>query len=166
MGDIIDALPAVGAIRKRFPSARISWLVKPEWAGILKGHSAIDEVIAVPFRWGEVRQLIQAVRKRPFDLVVDLQGLLRSAILGHATGASVRIGFSAAREGAPWFYTDRVPIPEGVVHAVDRYRRMAKALGCDVEGVHFDIPSSTEFAAKDPPAFCQRGVFRSRPLSY
>lgn len=147
LGDIIDALPAVGAIRKRFPPARISWLVKPEWAGILKGHSAIDEVIAVPFRWGEVRQLIRAVRKHPFDLIVDLQGLLRSAVLGYATGASVRIGFSAAREGAPWFYTDRVAVPEGVVHAVDRYRRVAKALGCDVDEVHFDIPFSTESAA-------------------
>ncbi len=145
LGDVIDALPAVGAIRKRFPSARISWLVKSEWAGILKGHRAIDEVIAAPFRWGEVLQLIQAVRKHPFDLVVDLQGLLRSALLGYATGAPVRIGFSAAREGAPWFYTQQVSVPEGVIHAVDRYRTVAKALECDVEAVHFDIPASTEY---------------------
>lgn len=164
LGDIIDALPAVGAIRKRFPSARISWLVKPEWAGILKGHPAIDEVIAVPFRWGAVFQLMQAVRKRSFDLVVDLQGLLRSAILGRAAGASVRIGFAAAREGAPWFYTDRVPIPEGVVHAVDRYRMIAKGLGCDVETVNFDIPSSVEIGRNIRRLLSEGGFSEATPF--
>lgn len=164
LGDIVDALPAVGAIRKRFPSARISWLVKSEWAAILKGHRAIDEVIAAPFRWGEVPQLIRAVRKHPFDLVVDLQGLLRSALLGYATGASVRIGFSAAREGAPWFYTDRVAVPEGVVHAIDRYRRVAKALGCNVERVDFDIPSSAELAANVRRLLSEGGL--PEPVSF
>jgi len=165
LGDIIDALPAVGAIRNRFPSARISWLVKSEWAAILKGHPAIDEVIAVPFRWGAIFQLIRAVRTRPFDLVVDLQGLLRSAILGYATGAPVRIGFAAAREGAPWFYTDRVSIPEGVVHAVDRYRRVAKGLGCDVEGVHFNIPSSAETATNIRRLLQEGGLSGSAPFA-
>lgn len=165
LGDIIDALPAVGAIRRRFPAARISWLVKSEWAAILKGHHAIDEVIAVPFRWGEVLHLIRAVRKHPFDLVVDLQGLLRSAALGYATGASVRIGFAAAREGAPWFYTDRVPVPEGVVHAVDRYRMAAKTLGCDSETVGFDIPTSPELMTNVRRLLSEEGLTESVPFA-
>jgi lipopolysaccharide heptosyltransferase I len=164
LGDIIDALPAVGAIRRHFPSARISWLVKSEWAAVLTGHPAIDEVIAVPFRWGAIFQLIRAVRKRPFDLVVDLQGLLRSALLGYATGASVRIGFAAAREGAPRFYTNRVSIPEGVVHAVDRYRRVAKTLGCDVETIGFDIPSSVEIARNTDRLLTGEGLSGSAPF--
>ncbi|MBI3802819.1 MAG: lipopolysaccharide heptosyltransferase II [Nitrospirae bacterium] len=144
LGDVIDALPAVGAIRKGYPSARISWLVKSEWAPVLTGHPYIDEVIAVPFAWGAVPQLIRAVRRRPFDLVVDLQGLSRSALLGAATTASVRVGFAAAREGAPWFYTDRVVVPEQSVHAVDRYREVARALGCDVARIDFGISISAE----------------------
>lgn len=165
LGDIIDALPAVGAIRKRFPSARLSWLVKSEWAAILKGHPAIDEVIAAPFQWGEMMQLIRAVRKRPFDLVVDLQGLLRSALLGYVTGAPVRIGFAEAREGASRFYTDRVPIPEGVVHAVDRYRTAAKALGCQSEKVHFDIPSLVETATTVRRLLSLAGLQESAPFA-
>lgn len=147
LGDIIDALPAVGSIRRGYPAARISWLVKSEWAPVLKGHPFIDEVIAVPFTWRGIPQLIQAVRRRPFDLVVDLQGLLRSALLGAAAGAPVRIGFSAAREGAACFYTDRVDIPEGVLHAVDRYREIARAFGCDVSQIDFGIPATEESAA-------------------
>ncbi len=165
LGDIIDALPAVGAIRRRFPSARISWLVKSEWAAILKGHRAIDEVIAVPFRWMGIPPLIRAVRKRPFDLVVDLQGLLRSAILGYATKASVRIGFAAAREGAPWFYTDRVSIPEGTVHAVDRCLRVSRALGCDGDAIDFDIPSSAEIATGVRRLLSQSGLSNPAPFA-
>jgi lipopolysaccharide heptosyltransferase I len=165
LGDIIDALPAVGAIRKRFPSALISWLVKSEWAPILTGHPAIDQVIAAPFRWGEIFHLVRAVRKRPFDLVVDLQGLLRSALLGYATGAPVRIGFAAAREGAPWFYTDSVSVPEGVVHAVDRYRWVAKVLGCDVETIGFDIPSSIETATNIRRFLAEGGLSESAPFA-
>jgi len=146
LGDIIDALPAVGSIRKQYPSACISWLVKSEWGSLLNGHPFIDEVIAAPFAWRGISRLIGAVR-RPFDLVVDLQGLLRSALLGAATGAPVRIGFASAREGASRFYTDRVTIPERTVHAVDRYREIARALGCDVSRIDFGIPISRESAA-------------------
>ncbi|TAK05878.1 MAG: lipopolysaccharide heptosyltransferase II [Candidatus Manganitrophaceae bacterium] len=164
LGDIIDALPAVGAIRRRYPSARISWLVKSEWAAVLQGHPFIDEVIAVPFSWRAVPRLIQAVRRRPFDLVVDLQGLLRSALLGAATGASLRIGFSAAREGASRFYTDRVAVPEGIVHAVDRYREVARALGCEVSRVDFGFPASEEAAAGIDRLLTGFGLSASAPF--
>lgn len=139
LGDIIHALPAVGAIRKRFDRARISWLVKPEWAGLLKGHPFIDEVISTPFSTGNLPGLVRAVRRRRYDLVVDLQGLFRSAFLGWITGAPVRLGFSEGREGAPWFYTDQVFVPVGVDHAVDRYRLVAKALGGLLQEADFGL---------------------------
>ena len=144
LGDIVHALPAVGAIRKRFGQARISWLVKPEWADLLKGHPFIDEVISAPFSWEGLPKLIRSVRKRPFDLVIDLQGLFRSAFLGFLTTAPFRIGFSNAREGAPWFYTDLVSVPAGVVHAVDRYRMIAKGLGASPQEVGFGLASSPD----------------------
>ena len=144
LGDILHALPAVGAIRKRFSEAHISWLVKPEWAELLKGHPYIDEVISSPFSWGGLPALIGSVRKRPFDLVIDLQGLLRSALLGFLTPAPFRVGFAEGREGAPWFYTDQVGVPGGVEHAVDRYRRVAKALGGVLQEVDFGLAPSAE----------------------
>jgi len=142
LGDIVDALPAVGAIRRKFKTARISWLVKEEWAPILHAHPYIDHVIAAPFRWGALPHLARAMREPAFDLVVDLQGLLRSAVLGRATGAGVRVGFAAAREGAPWFYTDRVTEAPGVTHAVERYLAIARFLGGEGKGDDFGIVSS------------------------
>ena len=163
LGDIIDALPTVGAIRMRYPAARLSWLVKSEWAPVLKGHPFIDEVIAVPFAWRAIPRLIQAVRRRPFDLVVDLQGLLRSALLGAATGAPARIGFAAAREGAPRFYTDQVAVPEGTLHAVDRYREVARALGCDASRIDFGIAISEDAAAGVNRLLAEAGLSPSDP---
>ncbi|MFY9270199.1 MAG: glycosyltransferase family 9 protein [Candidatus Manganitrophaceae bacterium] len=148
LGDIVDTLPAVGAIRKRFPSATISWLVKLEWAPILRGHPFVDEVIAVSFSWKAIPQMIRVVRNQMFDLVIDFQGLLRSALLSYATKAKVRVGFSAAREGARWFYTDPITVPEKVVHAVDRYRWLARALGCNVNEVRFGFLPTSEVAEK------------------
>jgi lipopolysaccharide heptosyltransferase II len=74
---------------------------------------------------------IRAVRAGRFDVVVDLQGLLRSAVLGGMSGAPVRIGFANGREGSPWFYTDRIPVPAASIHAVDRYLLIARALGAE-----------------------------------
>jgi len=137
LGDIVNALPAVGAIRRQFQGARITWLVKSEWASILTGHPFIDEVLAVPMTWRGLPRLIRSVHRRPFDLVVDLQGLFRSAVLGWLTRSCLRVGFSQAREGAPWLYTDRVTTD--LSHAVDRYRQIAAALGAKIDPVHFGL---------------------------
>jgi lipopolysaccharide heptosyltransferase I len=147
LGDIVHALPAVGAIRAHFSRARISWLVKAEWAGLLKGHPFIDEVISAPFSWRRLPEVIRSVRKRPFDLVIDLQGLFRSAFLGFLTPASFRVGLMEGREGAPWFYTDPVSLPDGAEHAVDRYRVVAKALGAASDEPRFGLVPSEETAS-------------------
>ncbi|HZR46786.1 MAG TPA: glycosyltransferase family 9 protein [Candidatus Manganitrophaceae bacterium] len=158
LGDIIHALPAVGVIRKRFDRARISWLVKPEWSALLKGHPFIDEAITAPFTWGSLPELIRSVRRRRFDLVVDLQGLFRSAFLGWVTGAPVRLGFADGREGAPWFYTDRVAVPAGVDHAVDRYRVVAKALGGLLREADFGLTPPPEAVSSADRLLAEAGL--------
>ncbi len=142
LGDIVDALPAVGAIRRRFPAARISWLVKSEWAAVLDRHPYVDRVIAVPFRWSRTQEVVRAVRGIPFDWVIDFQGLFRSAALGALTGAPLRVGFADAREGAPCFYSQLVKVASGVTHAVDRCLSIAGALGAEVGRVDFGFPKT------------------------
>ncbi len=71
------------------------------------------------------------LRQRKFDLVIDLQGLFRSAWVAAASGAPRIVGFSNAREFAPWFYTDWVDCSWENDHAVERYLKIATALGCD-----------------------------------
>jgi heptosyltransferase-1 len=105
----------------------------------LHGHPDLDEVLTIDresFRrglWHGARSFIaladQVRRLRP-DLVVDLQGLFRTGALARFSGAARRVGLSTAREGAAWFYTDVVQVPDhDNLHAVDRLWRIADALG-------------------------------------
>jgi len=133
LGDIVHALPTVAALRRRLPSAKLAWLVKREWAEVLDGNPDLNEVLAVDLSMKGWPAAIRTVRAGRFDVVVDLQGLLRSAVLGWMSGAPVRIGFANGREGSPWFYTDRIPVPAASIHAVDRYLLIARALGAEPE---------------------------------
>ena len=132
MGDVVHALPTLSALRKAFPSASITWLVKQQWAGLLERAEELDRVWPVePSLSGWLSQ-VPRLRAANFDVVVDLQGLFRSGAIAWLTGCPVRIGFANAREGSPFFYTQKVPVPTEDLHAVDRYLLVAAALVADV----------------------------------
>jgi len=132
LGDIVHALPTLPLLRARFPQAEISWLVKEQWAGILERVEGIDRIWRVKDRLTGWLAMMQRLRSHRFDLVIDLQGLLRSGVLSWMTGSPVRIGFENAREGSPWLYSHRVPVRNPDVHAVDRYLALAQWVGCTV----------------------------------
>jgi len=139
LGDIIHSLPTLAAIRERFPKAYIGWMVKQEWAGILEGHPCLDELLSFPFKWSSVWPMIREIRKRRFDLILDLQGLLRTGLLSYLSGAPTRIGFEEGREFSHLFYTHRVKADEDSLHAVDRYLLIARELGAKTDLKRFDI---------------------------
>src|SRR5205814_8811110 len=103
----------------RFPDAQISWLVTPACSGLIENHPLLHEVILFDRRrygqsWRDPKSLFglttfaRDLRRRNFDLVLDLQGLFRSGWLARQTRAPVRVGFENAREFAHLFYTHRV----------------------------------------------------------
>lgn len=152
LGDIVHTLPAVAALRERFPSAHICWLVKSQWASILEGNPDVNEVLSVDVSWLNWPKLVQGLRRRHWDLMVDFQGLFRTGLLGILSGAKIRVGFAQAREGAPWMYTDRVSLPGDQesswrlleVHAVDRNLAIAQFLGADISHPTFHFPGLAE----------------------
>src|SRR5207237_7754450 len=79
-----------------------------------------------------------------YDVTIDLQGLLRSAVMAAATMARVRVGLADAREGARWFYTHRVDAPRLGIHAVERVLRVARQFGADVAEPRFHLPIGVE----------------------
>ena len=92
LGDVIHSLPVLSALRGAYPEAHISWVVAPANASLLVGHPQLDEVLIFDrSAWGrlgrlpkttvEVAGLVLTLRRRRFDLVLDLQGLLRSGLL-------------------------------------------------------------------------------------
>ena len=112
VGDVVFTTPAVGALRRRYPEARISYLVEQAAAPIVLGNPHLDDVIVVPHARGWRRilddgRLARSLRARRFDLVIDFHGGPRSSWLSWATGARQRIGYTIA--GRSWLYTHRVP---------------------------------------------------------
>jgi ADP-heptose:LPS heptosyltransferase len=130
-GDVVQALPLAGALRERFPTARISWVINRELMGLLEGHPSIDDPIAFERRAGLRSQLrfLAGLRRRRFDLVIDLQGLFRSALMTWVTSAPVRIGLQTAREGARLACNVVLPETDRKVPAHVRYWRVAEAVG-------------------------------------
>lgn len=120
IGDIVFASPLIAAVRQRWPQAHIAWLAQTDCAPLLQHHPDLDEVIAWPLpRWRglwrkhrflqllkELRAALRALRARRFDLALDLQGLLKSALPAWLSGASERIGLGS-REGG-WLLMTRV----------------------------------------------------------
>jgi heptosyltransferase-1 len=176
LGDVTHALPVLRLLRRRYPAAKISWLVAPYCSGLLEGHPDLDEVILFDRRrfgtaWknpaaglGLIR-FKRDLRRRRFDWVIDLQGLFRSGWLAWFTRAPVRIGFANAREFAPIFYTHRIPINSMEQHAVDRYLRIAAAAGCANDPIEFpfahtdsDRTTVRELTGDDPYAVLLPGA--------
>jgi len=137
LGDVIHALPVLVALRHRFPDAHIAWVVNRSYEPLLIGHPALDETLSfdrqslkrgVGPAFRASLDTIKQLRGRRFDLVIDLQGLLRSGLMVAVTGAQRRIGLGTAREGSHLFYTDIISIADKQ-HAVDRNWVVAEALG-------------------------------------
>ncbi len=151
LGDIIHAIPTVHHIRRAHPRAQISWLINDTFAPILNGLAFVDDIIEFPRAdFGKLRNLprfrkfCRQLRERRFDIVLDLQGLLRSGFLARATRAPRRIGLSDAREGARHFYTEIIPVPKTSMHAVDRYLLALNALQIPRGTIEFPLPDSSE----------------------
>jgi lipopolysaccharide heptosyltransferase II len=131
LGDVVQALPLLGALRSRFPSASVSWIIRRDLADLLTGDPELSELI--PYRRDgsarEFLQLLELLRRRRFDLVFDLQGLFRTALMTVATRATVRVGLETAREGASLACNCIIPDSSRNVPAHLRYWRVAEALG-------------------------------------
>jgi len=150
LGDIVHSLPFLNAIKETFPSAEIHWVISKGLEGLLENNLIVNRLwIINKDKWkdlkkiketvSEFRGLFRALEGESYDLAIDLQGLFRSGILTYATKAPIRIGFKEAREGSSLFYTHKI---EGgkEIHAVDRYLKIASAIGCEVRDVKFPMP--------------------------
>ena len=199
VGDVIHTIPVLAKLRARYPAARIDWLLTPAIAELVGRHSALSNVVrfdrtAYARAWrswpaaAALARMVAAVRRARYDLVIDLHGQFRSALLVWASGAPVRIGFdrprrrpadgsdrrlnpqayvhgwTGAREGAWLAYTHRIPIPTLDVHAVDRYLWLAPVLGLDDGPPDFRLPVSPEAEARVDALVARHGL-AGRPLA-
>jgi lipopolysaccharide heptosyltransferase I len=150
LGDVVHSLPFLNVLRETFPKSEIHWVIAKGLEDLLTGHPMINKIwIINKDTWKklshirdslyEIRILLKGLKEERYDIVVDLQGLLRSGIITAFTAAPLRVGFQEAREGSRFFYTHRVKGGKGI-HAVDRYLKIAAFLGCDITEVCFPLP--------------------------
>lgn len=130
MGDVIHALPAVASLKHSFPHSRLSWVIKPRWAPLLEGNPFVDEIIPFSRTAREILSTRRHLRQERFDLAVDLQGLIQSALVAASAKADKVVGLarSQARESfAAMFYSATVRTT--AIHRVDRYLELVAAAG-------------------------------------
>lgn len=149
LGDVIHALPFLKAIKNTFPQAHVEWVVSKGCEGVLAGNPLIDELIVFDkdswkypkdfsktFR--EIKKLKRALSAKYFDMVIDLQGLLRTGLMAFLTHSPLKIGFEHAREGSRFFYNKKVSVSKDI-HAVDRYLEVARAIGATTATKEFPL---------------------------
>ena len=87
MGDVIHALPGVASLKHGFARSHVTWVIRPRWMPLLEGNPFVDEVIPYERNVTGIRAAWNALRARRFDLAVDFQGLVQSALIAAAARA-------------------------------------------------------------------------------
>lgn len=159
LGDVVNTLPALTALRRALPHAHIAWVVETAAAGVLAGHPMLDDVMVVDRKgWsaslrrlrgvkaaaGEMGSVFRRLRQGKFDAAIDFQGNFRSGVVTFLTRASVRAGLgrSDGKELNHIFTNHHVPMPHGPLHRVERGLRLLDGLGIDTANAAPVVPAS------------------------
>lgn len=140
LGDLFHALPAVHLI-KQHTGAAVDWVVHDIYAELAGCFTDVERVIAFPRRnfWGQRAAFVTELRRQRYDLALDMQGLLKSALVMRSVRADRRIGPSFSREGSRFFY-DAVSGPRNKKrHAVEENLDTVRFLGLPVGPVEFPV---------------------------
>jgi heptosyltransferase-1 len=196
VGDVVHTFPVLNKLRRRYPAAQIDWLVSSPIAEFLSPHPAINNILEFareewtrPWRLTPLAnsaRLAARLRAGGYDLVLDLQGQLRSGLCARATRAPVRIGFGkplarrweqmsrklpdearkhawqGAREGSWLAYTHYIPLPSLEVHAVDRYLAVGPMLGLDDGAADFSFPIARAAADRIDALLHDHGIANAK----
>jgi len=160
LGDIVHALPVASALHAAWPEAKLTWVIDPRWQPILDGNPAIDEIVPFPreeFRgWKNLPRAIAwygSQRHRRPDVAIDLQGLLRSALVARCSCSRRTIGLSDAREGSVGFYHKYAKVT-ATQHAVDRYLAVLRVLDIPRPArLDFPLPAGDPVAQPLPEGY-------------
>lgn len=181
IGDVIHTLPAVNAIRAHFPHAHIHWLVETAAADLVLGHRAVDRVLVShrkrwvrqlkgPHRrqaWAEIRRFWTDLRQTRYDMIIDFQGLLKSALMVTLARGDRKIGFDRGmqhQEMSYLFYNRPVPPVDMEVHALTRGLRLLEAIGIPTGPVTYDVPVSDDDHRRVRSLLAAGGVPGHRPI--
>ena len=141
IGDVLHTFPAVALIRKAFGSdLRISWVVNESLRGVVELCPGVDRIVPFPrakmWNISCLRAFLKELRSEEYDVALDFQGLLKSGLIAHFSGARLKAGFAHSREGSPFFYDRKIKIEDLHTHAVEKNLQLARE-ALDIEGQCF-----------------------------
>ncbi|QHS53994.1 glycosyl transferase [Edaphobacter sp. 12200R-103] len=161
MGDVLHALPAAAALKNAWPDCSIGWVIEPRWSPLLRATCSsaakpvVDEIFpAETRRWKqrplstgtltEIVELRRRLRQGRFNLCVDMQGSIRSAVIGRMAAAGEFCGPAEPREApARWLYQGRIPVAS--THVVEQgCELLGQAVGMNLRPAEIDFPFDGE----------------------
>jgi len=181
IGDVIHTLPALNALRRKYPDARIDWLVEEAAADLVIGHKALDTVLVsrrkawirdlkqgrVLSAWRGFSDFVTRLRATEYDLLIDFQGLLKSGIFVGLARATRKVGFGKGMEHAECSYlflNEPIPPVNMDQHAAIRELLLLKSIGIESEEIVFDLPVTDEQREKIEHLLVAEGIDPAKPL--
>ena len=142
VGDAVHVLPVINALKRENPASRITWVLQPGPASLVRGHRSVDEIIIFDRSRG-LRAFADAaaqMSRRRFDLVINLQVYFKAGIVTGFTRSPIKLGFDRARaRDMNWLFTNRKIPASRIQHVQDQYFEFLYALGVSPEPVDWDL---------------------------
>ena len=156
LGDVLLATPLLRALKRRYPEAKLDYLVEEGLAPLLEGSEDFDRLLAWPrrprHRWLNDLRWAFRLRGEGYDLVLDLHGSVTSALFTGMSRAAMRIGYRV--RGRHFSYTEKIdrewPREREPVYEPARHFRMVVSLGIEPEDLHLRLPRPAPREGPDP----------------
>jgi heptosyltransferase I len=151
VGDAVHVLPVINALKRANPRIRITWVLQPGPAALVRGHRSVDEIVIFDRAKGltAFADVARDLAKRRFDLVINLQVYFKAGIVTALTHAPVKLGFDRARaRDFNWLFTNKKIPASPVKHVQDQYFEFLAALGVSADPIEWDLgpwPSEREW---------------------
>jgi lipopolysaccharide heptosyltransferase I len=159
LGDIVHAIPAAAALRRAYPMARIDWAVDVRYRQIVELVRVLDRVLTVEATIGGWIHAVRSLRAAPYDAALDFQGLMKSAVLARASGASRVVGFSIwhlREKGARPFYSEvesaATPGSDrsgAQTHVIHQNLALLRSIGVESTSVEFPLRATSSIVVDD-----------------
>lgn len=161
IGDAVHVLPVVNALKRQWPTTRISWVIQPQAHRLVAGHRSVDEFLLFRRRrglraWESYHELARALPERRFDLVLALQVYLKAGLVAALLPGRTKLGFDTARaRDLNWLFTNERIAFHAQRHVQDQYFEFLDHLGVEAHPPIWDLPITDAERGEQQAFFAQ-----------